>query len=148
MTEPVARHRRSAQRLVAGVSVRQAMLWIVAIAVTVSLVGALVMYLSDDQAFPSFGLSVWWAIVTVSTVGYGDVVPDTGAGRTVASGLILFSMAFFPILTGLVTASLVSRAQMAASEQEERDARERQHELLTLLRSLDERVAKLERDRD
>ena len=52
------------------------------------------------------------------------------------------------ILTGLVTASLVSRAQMAASEQEERDARERQHELLTLLRSLDERVAKLERDRD
>ncbi len=140
-----ALRRRSAERLVAGMSVKQAMLAIVVLAIGISMVGALVMYVSDDQAFSSFGLSVWWAVVTVSTVGYGDVVPDTSAGRTVASGLILFSMAFFPVLTGLVTAALINRAQTATSELEAEEAAERQRELLTLLRSLDERVAKLER---
>ena len=83
--------------------------------------------------------------MTVSTVGYGDVVPDTGAGRTVASGLILFSMAFFPVLTGLVTAALVSRAQQAASATEEKDANERHRQLLEALHSLDERISRLER---
>jgi voltage-gated potassium channel len=130
----------------AGVSVRGAMIAIVVVAVLVSLIGAFAVYLIDDEAFPTFGRAAWWAVVTVSTVGYGDVVPDTDQGRVVASGLILFSMAFFPLLTGLVTAALIARAQRFAQDEEEQGADERQRQLLDVLHSLDERIARLERE--
>ena len=51
----------------------------------------------------------------MGTVGYGDVVPTNGAGRVVAAIMILFTMAFFPILTGVVTATLIDQGQREAS---------------------------------
>ena len=39
---------------------------------------------ADSEEFPSVGLGIWWAITTVTTVGYGDVVPQTVGGRVVA----------------------------------------------------------------
>ena len=49
--------------------------------VGLALAGAALMRLADPTNFPSFGLAVWWALQTVTTVGYGDVVPTTTAGR-------------------------------------------------------------------
>ncbi len=53
----------------------------------------------------NFGDSVWWAMTTVATVGYGDVYPVTATGRLVAVGLMTFGVA----LLGVVTASMASR---------------------------------------
>ncbi len=65
----------------------------------------------------SFGDAVWWAIATVTTVGYGDHYPTTTEGRYVAIGLMLMGIA----LLGVVTASLASWfvERMSASEQAE-----------------------------
>lgn len=52
----------------------------------------------------TFGVAVWWACVTVTTTGYGDYVPVTDAGRTVASALMFGGVA----LSGIITASLAS----------------------------------------
>jgi voltage-gated potassium channel len=46
-----------------------------------AVVTGLVAHLIDRKDFPSFGIGVWWAIVTLGTVGYGDLVPHTGWGR-------------------------------------------------------------------
>lgn len=126
------------------VTPRAALGWIAAAAVVVATLGALLAFLIDRAAFDSFWEALWWSVVTVGTVGYGDVVPTNGAGRVVASIMILFTMAFFPILTGVVTATLIDRGQREASRAEERQAQERQAEVLRHLRSIDERLARLE----
>ena len=92
----------------------------------------------------SFWEALWWAVVTVGTIGYGDVVPTNGAGRVVAAILILFTMAFFPVLTGVVTATLIDQNQREASRDEQHEDEERQAELLRHLSSIEDRLTRLE----
>ena len=143
---PVRIERRQDRRRVRllGLTPRAALGWIVAAAVLVATLGALLAFLLDRDAFDSFWEALWWSVVTVGTVGYGDVTPTNGAGRAVASIMILFTMAFFPILTGVVTATLIDQSQREASRDEEREDRERQAELLRHLSSIEERLARLE----
>jgi voltage-gated potassium channel len=56
--------------------------------VLVMVAGALERIVEPDT-FTSLGLAYWWAVVTVTTVGYGDVVPESTAGRLVGTGLML-----------------------------------------------------------
>ncbi len=67
----------------------------------------------EPETFSSIGSGLWWSVVTVGTVGYGDIVPHTVAGRFIASVTILFSLAFIPTVTSLVVAALVRRQQEA-----------------------------------
>jgi voltage-gated potassium channel len=130
--------------MLGGVTPRAALVWIAVAAVAVATLGALVAFLVDGEAFDSFGEALWWSVVTVGTVGYGDVVPTSGAGRGVAAVLILFTMAFFPILTGVVTATLIDQSQRDAISGERRDHEERQAELLRHLSSIEDRLTRLE----
>lgn len=127
-----------------GVTPRAALGGIAVAAVVVAALGAVLVFLLDRDAFDSFGEALWWSVVTVGTVGYGDVTPTNGAGRAVASVMILFTMAFFPILTGVVTATLIDQSQREASSDQEREDRGRQTELLRHLSSIEERLARLE----
>ena len=102
------------------------------------------MTIVDEKDFPSFGLAVWWAIVTLATVGYGDVVPTTVAGRIVGSAVIILGVTFLAFLTATVTSYFVSTDQEAAKarELEGREAVDR--ELKELLQRLDKRLAAIE----
>ncbi|MEJ2554412.1 MAG: ion channel, partial [Gammaproteobacteria bacterium] len=64
---------------------------------------------SVDPAFHSPGEGIWWALVTMSTVGYGDVVPTTTAGKVFAGFLILLGLGFFSLLTASISAFMVDR---------------------------------------
>lgn len=61
-----------------------------------------------------FGDSLWWAFVTVTTVGYGDEVPVTPAGRAVAAVLMLTGIALFGVITANLAAFLVERGEEEA----------------------------------
>jgi voltage-gated potassium channel len=65
--------------------------------------------LVDPHDFPSLGLALWWAVSTVTTVGYGDVVPTSPWGRAVASVLMVIGYASLSLLTGIVASLLVYR---------------------------------------
>ena len=63
----------------------------------------------EPETFTSLGLAYWWAVMTVTTVGYGDIVPVSPSGRIVASLLMLTGLALIPTLTSLIVATLVSK---------------------------------------
>ena len=102
------------------------------------------MTLVDEKDFPNFGLAVWWAIVTLATVGYGDVVPTTVAGRVVGSAVIILGVTFLAFLTATVTSYFVSSDQEAAKERELAEREAADEELRELLTRLEERLAAIE----
>ncbi|MBI2577735.1 MAG: two pore domain potassium channel family protein [Candidatus Wildermuthbacteria bacterium] len=62
---------------------------------------------SNGGNITSFGDAMWWAIMTVTTVGYGDVVPSTGEGRIVASFLAVIGIVLFLLIAAKVTSLFV-----------------------------------------
>ena len=55
------------------------------------------------------GSTLWWAVQTVTTVGYGDVVPHATAGRVLALVVMVSAIAFLTVVTAAITAALVDR---------------------------------------
>ncbi len=62
---------------------------------------------SEEGTIQSFGDALWWALATVTTVGYGDAVPHTPEGRGIAIFLMLAGIAFYSILTANIAAFFV-----------------------------------------
>lgn len=77
---------------------------------------AILIRIIDPHDFPTVGLALWWAVMTVTTVGYGDIVPTTTAGRIVASGLMVVGFASLSLLTGFVASLLVHRRAAAETD--------------------------------
>lgn len=68
-----------------------------------------IMYLveSPESGFTSIPISVYWAIVTLTTVGYGDISPATPLGQLIASAIMILGYGIIAIPTGIVSAQLV-----------------------------------------
>lgn len=73
------------------------------------------MYYAENAAqpdrFSSIPAAMWWAICTLTTVGYGDVYPVTALGKMVASAIALMGIGFFALPTGLLGAEFVAEIQ-------------------------------------
>jgi voltage-gated potassium channel len=94
--------------------------------VLLALVGAVVIRVVDEHDFPSFGLALWWSLQTVTTVGYGDIVPTTQVGRVVGGVELVLSVSFIAFLTAGVTSTVI---QLASAQADEADrAAGKQHE--------------------
>ncbi len=61
-----------------------------------------------ENGFTNIPLSIYWAIVTITTVGYGDLVPQTGIGKLISSMGMLIGYAIIAVPTGIITAELAS----------------------------------------
>jgi len=83
--------------------------------VFLSLAGGILIKLADHENFPTFGLGIWWALQTVTTVGYGDVVPTTLLGRVIGGVVMVIGIAFISFVTAGVTSVLVQQAARAES---------------------------------
>ena len=101
-----------------AVATRRVFPFLVLLTLAVALLAGFVMTLVDEADFPSFGVGAWWALVTLATVGYGDVVPTTPWGRVVGSGVILFGITFLSFLTATVTSLFVSNDQERKAAEE------------------------------
>jgi len=103
--------RRLSRFLREPVSVRSAAgVIIVATAVIVTVSGVAIRAL-DSREYSSIWEGMWWALQTVTTVGYGDVTPENVAGRFVAGAVMLAGVALVAIVTAAVTSSFVARAE-------------------------------------
>ena len=76
--------------------------------VLVTLLGTMVYVVEHgENGFTSIPRSIYWAIVTVTTVGYGDLVPITILGQTIASMIMLIGYAIIAVPTGIIGSELV-----------------------------------------
>jgi voltage-gated potassium channel len=76
-----------------------------------------------ERGFDSIPTSVYWAIVTLTTVGYGDISPQTPLGRTLAAALMILGYGVIAVPTGIVTTELAragSRREAAQRRAAER----------------------------
>ncbi len=109
-----------------------------------ALLSGFIVTLVDRKDFPSYGIAVWWAIVTLATVGYGDVVPTTPWGRVVGSAVIILGVTFLAFLTATVTSLFVSSDQEAARERELAQREAVDSEFQELLKRLESRLAAID----
>ena len=63
----------------------------------------------DSENVGSIEDGIWWALTTVTTAGYGDVVPRSTLGRVVAGVVMLVGIGFFALLTAAVAATFVKQ---------------------------------------
>ena len=90
-------------------SSRKILFFLFFVLVTVSIIGAL-MYLieGEEHGFDSIPEGVYWAIVTITTVGYGDILPQTVTGRALAAMLMIIGYSVIAVPTGIVSAEMAS----------------------------------------
>ncbi len=98
------------------------------------------MHETDPTRFPNPWRGLWFAIVTVTTVGYGDTFPTSVGGRVIASFLMIVGIGFL----GLATASIAGHFVNQDAEDKHREATDNQAKILAELRRLHERLDRLE----
>jgi len=76
--------------------------------------GLLITVLDEDN-FPTLGSGLWWAVQTVTTVGYGDNVPTNVSGQLLAALVMLLGIGFLTVITAAITSTFVSRPRESAS---------------------------------
>ena len=114
--------------------------YLVLMMLAIMMVAAITVHLLSPKAFATFGDEVWWAAQTVTTVGYGDVVPTTSGGRFIGGIVMFVSVATVSLVTAVVTAGFVAFQQRRLSGEAERH-----EELRAGLARIEERLRALER---
>ncbi|MFA5922586.1 MAG: ion channel [Methylococcaceae bacterium] len=124
--------------------------YLVLLAIMVTLAVGLILFLIDPNIKSPLD-GIWSAWVTMTHVGFGDVVPISFFGRLLAAGLILFGLVFFSLFTALVSVALIGRnmdalgADMLQIEQKSARIQTGEDRILAELARLHERLKALEK---
>ena len=113
----LVRHLREAHGLMEALSASRPKIVVFLTGVlSIAILFGTLMYLieGDDAGFTSIPTSIYWAVVTMTTVGYGDIAPRTAFGQLVALTLMILGYAIIAVPTGIVSAEMV-RGERAVS---------------------------------
>jgi voltage-gated potassium channel len=120
--------RRFETMLARAKTVRGAVVVIASISTTITVVAGVLMT-AVHHNFPSIGAGLWWAVQTVTTVGYGDLVPVTVLGRLLAALVMLAGIGFLTVITAAITSSFVSRSRLEQSSSKNAVTADELHEI-------------------
>jgi voltage-gated potassium channel len=121
-----------------SLTARRAAAIIAAVTVLITVAGGILERVLDHKEYPTIGKGLWFALQTVTTVGYGDVTPKDSVGRFIGAVVMLAGIGFLAVVTASATAALIeaSRGRFAA-QAESNEARQ--------LNQISERLARIER---
>jgi len=122
-------------------TVRTAAGVIVAVTALVMVGSGIAIRVFDHKEYPNVWVGMWWALQTVTTVGYGDVAPHARIGRLIAAVVMLEGVAFIAIITAVITSSFVTRAERDILQQSQDELSDRE----LIERRFDELEEKLDR---
>lgn len=135
---PDSRSWLTRQLLSAPLTARRAAALISLFTLSLTLVAATAAFVLDRDDFPNLGISIWWALQTVTTVGYGDFVPANTEGRVIGGLVMLGGISFIAVVTASIAAALVEAARRRAGRDSE------QHPLAPQLQEIAARLERLE----
>jgi voltage-gated potassium channel len=118
-----------------------AVIWLIAV-----IVFGIVVRIADPTTFPSIWLAFWWAIQTVTTVGYGDVVPGQPSGKALAAILMVGGLSFLSVITATITSVFVARRQAELAEAGQDPVMRRLDEIAARIDALDAELRSERRD--
>jgi voltage-gated potassium channel len=131
---------RTARRLLSKpLTARRAARMIAEFTLLATLAGGTLAWLIDRADFPSLGTGLWWALQTVTTVGYGDVTPTHTEGRVIATLVMLAGIGFLAVITASITATFVENARERLMDQGESDVVRELKEISARLAALEAR---------
>jgi voltage-gated potassium channel len=90
---------------------RRAARIIAAVTVSITIISGVLIHFTDGKTYPTVGDGLWWAIQTVTTVGYGDLVPTSTVGRLVAALVMVFGIGFLTVVTASITSAFIESAK-------------------------------------
>jgi voltage-gated potassium channel len=124
-----------------GLTARRAAALISFFTLSLTLLAALLAFLLDRDDFPNIGVALWWAVQTVTTVGYGDFVPTNTEGRLIGALVMLVGVSFVAVVTASIAAAFVQAARSrVGSEADEHPLADRLDEIATRLDRLEAAV--------
>lgn len=88
-------------------TVRRSVEIIATVTISMTIISGVVMHFTDEKTYPNIGDGLWWAIQTVTTVGYGDLVPTSTAGRFIAALVMVVGIGFLTVITAAITSTFV-----------------------------------------
>jgi voltage-gated potassium channel len=115
--------------LLESLTARRAAAIIAGFTLLITLAGGILERVLDHREYPTIGRGLWFALETVTTVGYGDVTPKYASGRTIAAVLMLTAIGFLAVITASATASLVENSRRRFADTTEGDIEQRLDEL-------------------
>jgi voltage-gated potassium channel len=118
-TAPPPVHPRGANFLLRKpLTARRAARIIASFTVSATIIAGVLIHFTDEQNFPNIGDGLWWAVQTVTTVGYGDLVPTSTTGRLVAALVMIGGIGFLTVITAAITSTFIenTRTRIEGSE--------------------------------
>jgi voltage-gated potassium channel len=137
--------RRMSRFLSEPPSVRTAAAVIVTATTVVVVGGGVLMRLLDHDEYSDIWVGMWWALQTVTTVGYGDVTPKNPSGRIIATFVMLQGIAFLAITTAAITSTFVARANKERDMAHDADEDDAEKRMEAQLKGIDQRLERLEK---
>jgi voltage-gated potassium channel len=90
---------------------RGAAIVIASVSTVITVLAGLLVTVVEHKTYPSIGTGLWWAAQTVTTVGYGDIVPTSVAGRLIAVFVMFLGIGFLTVVTAAITSTFVAHAR-------------------------------------
>jgi voltage-gated potassium channel len=103
--------RRLARAVDRATTPRGAAIVIASASTMITVVAGLLMTVIEHKTYPSIGTGLWWAAQTVTTVGYGDNVPTSLAGRLIAVFVMFIGIGLLTVVTAAITSTFVAHAR-------------------------------------
>ena len=138
------------KNLLNDVKAKRSLVYLLILAVAVTVASGFFLYLFDANIHTFFD-GIWFAWVTMTQVGFGDVVPTSFLGRLLSAALILFGLAIFSLFTAILSATLIGKnmdiwgADVRLLEQETNRIETDENKILHELARLHARMESLEK---
>jgi voltage-gated potassium channel len=113
---PTRVHHRFKTRTERAITGRHVFRYLAIVTLVLAVGAGVLVWIIDRRDFATLQDALWWSVQTLSTVGYGDIVPTSAWGRLIGTAVIVLGVTFLSFLTAIITSNVVS------ADQDEREA--------------------------